>query len=759
MHVIGLLLVAQQAVAPGQEYPGEGSPEVALPRIESSVVIDGRLDEAPWEQAARLTDFWQYQPADGRRAAEETEVLVWYAPDAIHFGIRAQYDDPDRIRASVSDRDNIGDDDRVTIYLDTFDDNRRAFFFAVNALGIQQDGVRSEGASGAGSLFGGNTDLSPDYAYDSSGRLTDTGYVVEVRVPFKSLRYPSGEPQRWGLQIERLNQRSGYTDTWTDTRRASSSFLAQSGTLVGLRELERGIVFETQPFVTASARGIREGTGEFERESIDTDGGANFHVGLSNFSLDAAVNPDFSQVEADAGQVTINERFSLFFPEKRPFFLEGIELFSTPNQLVYTRQIGNPSVGGKFTGKAGRIGIAHLTALDDPRTIENDALFNISRLRADFAGNSVAGITYTDRSVVRGSGYNRVLAADVHHVFGGMYYIEAQLGGAWTRDAGSSHDASIWKLELDRTGRSWGFVYTIDGIGNDFVTRSGYVPRNGIINARAFNRLTLYGDEGELVENFTVFFGPTRIWRNGDLGEGDAIEGREQVNASLDLRGGWNLSLAGQRQFFVLDPADYSGYRVGAAGPTYLPLDEVSGPDAELTVRTPAYRYLRASATAGYGRAPIFPEGAEGSVTSASGDIALRPTGSIRVDLSVAYQRLDRVRDDSRFARTVIPRARIELQPTRALQFRGIAEYRSERRAALVDARGGDPLFIEGSPVEPTRLDGLQLDLLASFEPTPGTIAFLGYGSALNADESFSFSRFERRADGFFLKFAYRFRR
>src|SRR5215212_3687428 len=169
------------------QAPSTQAPSVSPPRIEAEIKVDGRLDEPVWQQAARLTGFHQYQPADGRPAEEETEVLVWYSPGAIHFGIVARAKDPSTIRATLADRDNIGSDDRVTLYLDTFRDRRRAFFFAVNPLGIQSDGVRTEGATSPGRTFGGETDLNPDYFFEAKGRVTESGYEVEVRIPFKSL--------------------------------------------------------------------------------------------------------------------------------------------------------------------------------------------------------------------------------------------------------------------------------------------------------------------------------------------------------------------------------------------------------------------------------------------------------------------------------------------------------------------------------------------------------------------------------------------
>ena len=514
-----MLLALLQAPAAVQDtVPGTGAPDVAIPRIEAEPAIDGRLDEPVWSGAARLTGFSQYQPVDGRPAEEATDVLVWYSPSAIYFGIVAHDRQPGGIRATHADRDNIDSDDNVTIYLDTFNDRRRAFFFAVNPLGVQQDGVRTEGASSAGNLFGGMVDRNPDYIFESRGMVTDSGYQVEIRIPFKSLRYRGGGPQKWGLQIDRIIQRTGYEDTWTDARRANASFLIQAGTLTGLHDLHRGVVLEAQPFVTATANGARDAGGTFTRDKVNPDAGLNLRAGLTNLSLDATVNPDFSQVESDVGQVTVNQRFALFFPEKRPFFLEGIELFSTPNQLVYSRQIVNPIAGGKITGKVGGFGLAHLTAVDqDVDGTRREALFNVTRLRRDFGSNSTAGLTFTDRSVLQSPEYNRVLAGDVRYVFGKLYYIEGQLGGAWTNDAVGRRSAPIWKLEYDRTGRSWGFNYQLNAVGRDFVTRAGFVPRNDIVSFHAYNRLSFYGARGALFESFTTFFGPERIWRYGDI--------------------------------------------------------------------------------------------------------------------------------------------------------------------------------------------------------------------------------------------------
>ena len=755
MLALLLLLQVQDSAA---VVPGQGSPTAPIPRIEGTTInIDGAFDEPAWSQATRLTGFSQYQPVDGRPAEEQTEVLVWYAPDAIYFGVLAHDRDPAGIRATVADRDNIDNDDQVIIDLDTFNDHRRAFLFAVNPLGSQSDGVRSEGGGNASSIIPGAVDKNPDFTWESKGRLTDQGYQVEIRIPFKSLRFPGSGPQTWGLQVTRVVQRTGYTDTWTDVRRASASLLGQEGAISGLHDLRRGVVIEVQPFATATADGQRNtATGEFARESVNPDAGANLRLGFTSFALDGTYHPDFSQVESDAGQVTVNERFALFFPEKRPFFLEGIELFSSPNQLVYTRRIVDPKGGLKLTGKFGQLGVAHLTAVDQ-RT-GDDAWFNVTRLRRDFGTNSIAGVTLTNRD--QGGAFNRVLAGDFRYVWS-LYYVQLQYGGSWTRSTGPTVAARIWQAEYDRTGRGWGFNYWIAGLGDGFDAQAGFVnrQRSGVVIAHAFNRFTLYGARGALVENFTVYFGPARTWNYADFGSRAALEGADSVDAIFRLRGGWKLNAHGERAFVNFTRSDYAAYTIGsAAGPAYVPAGNFDGPLLQGTVTTPTWRQANASLTAGYGRAPLFEEGVEGTRKFVSGDVTLRPSPTLRVTATGAWVRFRRL-DVSEFAREVIPRLKLEYQPSRSLFFRAIGEYRSERRAGLRDPATGQTLYIGGAAQMAQRFNGLRLDFLASLEPTPGTVAFLGYGSSLEADREFSISRLSRQSDGFFVKLAYQLRK
>ena len=256
---------------------------VGAPRLEASITVDGELTEPVWSRAARLVGFSQYSPVDGRPAEEETEVLVWYSPTAIHFGVRAKAA-PGTVRAHLAERDRgIIPDDYIEIQLGTFNDGRQAFVFGANPLGVQADGALTEGNARSTSAGGGadrsggreQADLSPDYVWESRGRLTDDGYHLEFRIPFKSLRFQRADPQDWSLHIVRKSAASGREDSWAPARRAAASFLDQAGTLAGLTGIRRGLVLELNPIVTSSVTGARTAAGGWDYEGGAPEFGGN----------------------------------------------------------------------------------------------------------------------------------------------------------------------------------------------------------------------------------------------------------------------------------------------------------------------------------------------------------------------------------------------------------------------------------------------------------------------------------------------------
>jgi hypothetical protein len=524
-----------------------------------------------------------------------------------------------------------------------------------------------------------------------------------------------------------------------------------------LRDLRHGVLVEAQPFVTVNAAGERAADG-FHRGSLDPSAGLNLKLGLtSDLSIDATVNPDFSQVESDVGLVTVNERFALFLPEKRPFFLEGIELFAAPNQLVYTRRIVSPVAGGKLAAKRGRWSIAHLTALDEAPG--DDALFDVSRVRADYGESSTAGLVLTDRDA--GPRRNTVLAADTRYVFGRLYFLRAQAGGSRTTDDGRTRSAPLWHLEVDRTGRAYGFNHRITGIGSDFASDAGFVPRSDVVDAHSFNRVSFYGAKGDRVEQLTFVGGLRGIWHYREFASRGPAESALQLSADARLRGGWEVRAEGSRSAFHHPAGAFARFAV-AGDPearAYVPADVTGAPFLSLEVETPSFQAGGAEATVGRGTVPIFAEGSEGRETRVSAAANLRAGRSLRAQGLLAFSRITRRRDGSEFARALIPRLKLEYQPRRSLFARAVAEYQAERRDALRDFRTGAPLLADGTVQGREDGNRLRVDLLVSYEPTPGTVAFLGYGSSLDNGRDFGFDALARESDGFFLKLAYLFRR
>jgi hypothetical protein len=635
----------------------------------------------------------------------------------------------------------------------------------VNPLGVQEDGVWSDGvdagAAGgpsAGGRFDATIDLNPDYVYESRGHVTEWGYEVEVRIPFKSLRYQSADPQNWGLQVVRETQHSGYEETWTPAVRANASFLIQSGRLVGLTQMRRGLVLDLTPEFTTKVNGAPAPAGYDYRGTPEAAGTVRWGV-TQNLGLTATANPDFSQVEADIGQVTLNERFALFYPEKRPFFLEGLEQFDTPNRLIYTRRIAQPVFGAKLAGKVGGTGIAYLGAVDnsDQSATGANAVYNLLRVRRDLGPTSTIGLAYTDR--IDGGDYNRVMGVDARVVWRNIWFSAVQVAGAWTRDSTGGRAGKLWDVIFaDRTGRAYGNHFELLGVERNFQDTSGFVNRADYVVARTFNRFSWYGRPGALVEQLTGIVGYAPIWRYEDFGRlGPTIEDTLQNFWIANLRGGWQTVLNLSLSHFGFDPAVYAGYQVNGTGgpaPFVVPNPLYHLPAGSLTITTPN-RAVTASATFTVGAVPLFPEASEGRQVSIVWVTALRPTPSLRLEARWVHERLARAGDGSRFSTANIPRLKVEYQLSRAVFVRYIGQYFAQDQVALLDPRTGQPLLVNGSVAGPVVTNDFRNDVLFSYKPTPGTVVFVGYGSSLTEPDAFRFRNLTRTSDGFFLKLSY----
>jgi hypothetical protein len=784
----------------GRVYRGsERELAVGLPRLDAAeIVLDGTMDEPEWAEAALLSAFTQVEPVEGAPASERTEVRIFYTPSALYIGIRAYTSQPSRLRATLAERDRILRDDHVQILLDTFNDRRRAYAFYVNPFGIQQDGIHTEGAGRRGSE---RVDFSPDFLFQSRGRLTGDGYVVEVHIPFKSLKFASAARGDWGLNVIRSIAATGAEESWAPLTRNDPSRLAQSGTLVGLRDLRPGMLVEVNPTLT----GRRDGTvrdGALRHGPVEPDAGLNLRWGVSsNLTLDATVNPDFSQVEADAGQITANERFAISLAEKRPFFLEGAEVFSTPEPLVYTRAIVNPVAGAKLTGKVGAYGIGYLGALDEspltggttsyaPR--RERALFQLVRVQRDVGRGSSVGLLVTDREA--GDEFNRVAGVDGRFRFRRVYSWQVQAAGsstrAWEPTPGAADTAAaggvavapvertgaLLSTSLDRTGRSWGFRFGLRDVPDGFQASGGFLRRTGVTELSGLQRMRFFGGPGALLETATVFVSGNRIHDGRGFWKGaDAVEGSTGVRSSLALRGNTRVQVGYTDRFFVLDPERYARYALtGTDGAVRTGEDLIRGRHRldrlgglSVDVESSRFKTVSLGAEAGWEATPIFAEGTRGEALTAAVGAALRPTDALRVEANLRHARLFRAEDGSLFSEALIPRLRVEYQLTREVFVRAVGQYNLEE-TDLLRAPDGTPYLYQGAPLRVRRgrisaadapqTNPLRLDLLFSYQPSPGTVVFLGYGSEMTDREAFRFAPLARRADGFFLKLSYLFR-
>lgn len=759
-----LATVAAQPVFHGRN--GQTTARAVAAR--DSVVIDGILDEPAWKRAALLTGFSLYQPVDQRPSPDSTEVLVWYTPQAIYFGIRA-FEPHGPVRATLADRDRVGSDDHVEIHLDTFREGRRAFVFIVNPLGVQADGTKSEGGGfipGA-NLSPGQNDLSPDFRWQSKGRLTDYGYEVEIRIPFSGIRFPVATNQRWGLQINRKVQHSGYEETWTPALKGAASFIAQAGELNGLTNIEHGQVIELNPELTNTVNGTPPPSAKTGwAYSANPTIGGNIKWGIgSNFVLNGTVKPDFSQVEADATQIAADQRFALFYPERRPFFVEGSDQFNVPNTLVYTRRIVRPDEALKFTGKVGDADVAVLSAIDQSSSPgAGKPLVNILRINQVFGTQSTAGLLYSERS--GGGRENRVIGGDVRYVFGGKYFVQFQTAVSTTNTKAADLAGSLWEAVIDRTGRNFGFHYNLLGVAPGFVADNGFVNRTGFVKPSVSNRFTIFGTPGGWFERYQLFNSMNGTWKYADFFNRDGmLEKSFSLSNSFTFRGGWSLSITPNLANYGFDSAAYSGNRTkNAAGivTRFVPLGRLNTTVFNLTASTPQFRRFAASVSAAQGNDVDFFEAAQVRRQDYSASLDLRPSQQLRVSATYVSSSFTRRSDGLRSLTTRIPRLKVEYQLARPLFVRIITQYEATVRASLRDPATGQLLLSatgDGtfSPSVERRTNALRADFLFSYRPSPGTVLFFGYGNSMTETDPLAFQRLRRVGDGFFVKLSYLF--
>jgi hypothetical protein len=492
--------------------PPEKTNPVRLPRFAKPPIIDGKIDDEVWKSAVVLKDFYQIQPGDNIAPSKLTEVMLGYDERFLYVAFHC-YDEPDKVRANIPKRDDIFNDDYVGILFDTFNDKRKAYEFDFNPLGVQADGIWTDGQG---------EDFSLDVVLESKGLVTGDGYTIEAAIPFKSIRYNSGKDTLWGAHFwRRIKRFNNELDMWMPISRDISSWLAQAGHLTGFEGISTERTLELIPSLTISETGKRKAPvtvaqiakgGRFVNEPMKFDPGLTGKYSItSKVTLDFAVNPDFAQIESDQLVVTANQRFPIFFAEKRPFFLEGIDIFQTQIAAVHTRTIIDPDFAVKLTGKVNRNTFGLLLASDNgpgnfseeerpfanPRFLDKNATVGILRLKRDIGkSDSFIGFLGTyDRFVDR---YNELGGFDGRFRIDKVTTFSWQVLATHTRrpfffpEEGKTLDRKengfIYAVDYNNDARHFG--YDLSAVGRTLYYRSevGFNRRSNINNFNGFFR-------------------------------------------------------------------------------------------------------------------------------------------------------------------------------------------------------------------------------------------------------------------------------
>jgi hypothetical protein len=708
--VIFLLAVTFTLSYAHNDQPGSIRPTIKIPKISNPPKIDGRLDDDCWEQATKLSNFYKFVPVDGEPASEKTEVLLAYDKENFYVAFRCYDSNRHKIRAHLSKRDILLEDDRVSFHIDTFNSQRRGYYIASNPLGVQYDGFRVEGQDGSSDL---------DIIYHSEGELNDYGYSVEFVIPFKSLRFPPEKIHTIGFQAYRVIARKNEYSSCPPRDMSKNTWFDQMAQITGLEGIDYSRNIEILPTFTAIQTGSIIDEGIFENQTPDADFGVGLKYGITpNVTLDFTYNPDFSQVEADAEQVDVNLRYELYFPEKRPFFLEGGDIFTTENTVFYSRRIIDPLYGAKITGKVGKTTFGFLSALDEGPgrewAVEDDtqlgkkALFNIMRAKYDLFGNSFIGFLMTSRQFAGRS--NQALAVDGSFNFKEKYNLNFQGIQSYTttEEDDKLKDPAI-TASFSRTSRHLSYSLYYQDLYPDFRVDSGYVHLTDI-----------WGGGGNISYRFTpnkkwiLAFTPIYNWDRWYDHNGVQIFQNSFSGMEFEFPSKTRIAVSFNNAMERWSEVDFSK--------KVYELDLSSAPTKYLS----GGFYLQTGNGIYYDKINPY----LGFYRLINGSATLRPNSRFSEELSLIKSTFWQEKAGELVYDYNIIRSKSTYQFTKKLFLRTILEYNSYWKE-------------------------LTSDILLSYMHNYGTVFFIGYGGFFDRNEQMHFRQNSR---SFFVKFSYLWR-
>jgi len=755
---------------------------LVIPRLAHGPTLEEFLTMKPTgeiaERMAKVTELVQREPHDGEPVTQPTEVYLGYDEKNL-YAVFVCHDDPAKVRAHETRREDFNGDDQVEIMLDTFHDHRRAYVFVSNPRGVQYDAIWTEASYQEQS--NGNFDSSFDTLWYSRGKLTSEGYVVWLAIPFRSLRFPSRQDQTWGVVLLREIARENEKAFWPHISIDQEGRLGQAATAKGMTGISPGRNIQLIPYGLLNSFHSVDDRGpfgnppaaRFENRTIGGTFGVDGKVILNDsLVLDATANPDFSQVESDEPQVTVNQRYRVYFPEKRPFFIENADFFRTPIDLFFTRNIVDPDAGIRLTGKTGAYSMGFLSAddralglsvaTDDPLFKTRD-YFNIARVSRDIFKQSSIGAIFTDWEYPAAEEFNRVGGLDSRFKFSPNLSVTAQAVVSSTGIGGHSFSGPAYRLDLAYTSRHLFHGGTYSDISPMFSTVPGFVNR---VDIREYHNDTAY--------SFRPKSGPVVSWGPEFIGHWTW----DHTGLRLDTDYDPTLNVTMKRQTHIsVTPYEEYRERLRPIKDYIVPPDQQppfpnldfhehasgitvsSAPTSRITLGAFYYWGNEINFVPGLNRVPYLAR-----FEQATGVATLHPFSALTIDNTYLFVHL-RTRDtNSNIFNNHIVRSKWNWQLNRELSLRVILQY----DALLTPNRPGDPANTYPLTTLQTTKN-FNTDFLITYLVHPGTAVYVGYNSnlqnldpALTMDPGFGTVRRSDRLinDGrlFFVKVSYLFR-
>jgi uncharacterized membrane protein YgcG len=767
--------------------PAEKAAPIQIPVLKARPAIDGVLNDDAWKNATTLRDFYQVQPGDNLQPSQPTEVLLGRDDKFLYVAFRA-HDRSGRVRATVAPRDQISDDDTVGIYLDTFNDKRKAYKLVFNPLGIQADGVMTDGQG---------TDTTVDVVMQSKGAVTTDGYVVEVAIPFKSLRFDAGKNQLWGVHFERqIRYPNDEVDSWMPISRDQSGYLNQEGHLTGFDGISTGHTLEVIPTLTTSqrARRVTSNNPALPDETRMVNQAPKFAPGVTvkygirpNVTASLTVNPDFADVEADRAVITANQRFPIFFAEKRPFFLEGVDIFKTPLQVVHTRTIVDPDVAGKLTGKIGRNSFGLLFASDAaPGNYSEDDRHNpdkLAKIQPFLDKNALVGVLRLKRDIGQQSSIGMIATSynfAQHHNqtggFDGRFRLDPQTVLSF-QVLGTTARRYFYDPSLDdnvyRTGNgagySWAFEkskrhffmgFNGEGRTRDYVADVGFTRRT---NTNYESSYLSYSSEPKTDARLTSWRVSNASSANFDW-QGRSQNWDNYSELALNFRRQTNFSVAYDEGYERLFEEEFGAKRTDLHPGAFFGSDperstrkrsvNFSGGTSP-TQKYSVYAFFSRTWNAfdyDFGAGPRFSRVSPAALVDQSAPLDPGPGNATDISVDLAYQPTPAWRSSISYTRSKLLR-----------KDTGLTAYSDQIYSLHTEYHLSRFMFVRGRLDYDWLSSDVTGQLLFGWTPNPGTAVYVGYDDYLNYNRlNYRTGQFERglrrNERVLFVKLSYLFR-